>query len=89
MNEIPNNKIREYLAHANGVNWLRTTISMDNTKKVLDAQITNKNYLNDIENVFIKYKKIEKGEIAPNFELKDTNEELVSLKKDLLSKLVY
>lgn len=86
--EVSNKNILEYLAYSNGGNWLQSNIKLDSILQTLKRNITKQDYMDIINEVYKKHKKIERGQYAPNFELKDLFDKTVSL-EDLRGKLVY
>lgn len=86
--EIKSPYIFEELNYQNGLSWLKTTINMDTTYKLLKSNFKSPYYLKKIEETYFTYKKMETGTPAPNFELKDVTGNTVNL-NDLKGKLIY
>ncbi len=64
------------------------TKSLDSLYHKIEPLITKQEYASEIKKAYQQLKKIDKGQVSPDFELVNTKNELISL-KDHKGKLVY
>lgn len=87
-NSIINVQIKESIAHHIGIQSLYRTNELDEVYKITNSYISNKQYLDEIDEKYRSLKRLPTGSISPNFELYDIENNLVSL-RDLKGKVVY
>ena len=87
-NEVPSPPIKQELAYYIGKRNLIYTKSLDSLYHKIEPLITKQEYASEIKKAYQQLKKIDKGQVSPDFELVNTKNELVSL-KDHKGKLVY
>lgn len=86
--ELKNEKIREEIAYDFGKSRLRHAKDPGYCYNKLKGIISNPEYINKIDELYTKLWKIEKGAIAPTFELYDIDSTLVKL-EDFKGKIIY
>ncbi|ASO06422.1 TlpA family protein disulfide reductase [Arenibacter algicola] len=86
--EVENKNLREELAFNTGHNRMIHSDTRDDFYKKYMAIATNGEYKTKVTEKYQQFKKISKGEVSPDFELYDINNDLVSL-ADLKGKPVY
>jgi thiol-disulfide isomerase/thioredoxin len=87
-NELKNQKVRENMARQLSRTMLDNTKELDKVYEKLTGFISDKKLLGDLKVMYEKHKKIEKGNLSPDFSFFDINNQPVTL-ASLKGKLVY
>jgi thiol-disulfide isomerase/thioredoxin len=84
----PNTSLKQELSYLIGKHRLDRTKELDKVYAMINANINNVDYINEIEPKYQTLSKIKKGALSPSFELPDANGEIIAL-ADLKGKIVY
>lgn len=86
--DVTNTVVREKLAYNRGMQAIKSTENLDEFYDKYAKLITEEKNKKNFYEKYLAFKKIEKGNVSPNFELYDLNNNLISL-SSLKGKYVY
>ncbi|TKG97225.1 TlpA family protein disulfide reductase [Puteibacter caeruleilacunae] len=81
-------EVKEKLSYNVGLTKLERSKRLDDVYHLIKLNISDQKYLDKVESIYKRLKKIERGAISPDFQFADVNGKMVGL-KDLKGKLVY
>ncbi|PID62365.1 MAG: hypothetical protein CR986_01650, partial [Ignavibacteriae bacterium] len=85
---LDNQKIKEKIASQYGLMYLTSAKDIDGVYNKIISMLTDESHKKEIEEKYLKLKKLSKGAASPTFSFKDINGKTVSL-EDLRDKIVY